>query len=215
VAENQLRLSTELDPSEVPAFLELERQSSAPYNRFVYGSEELTERVQRVLFDAGSGEFVPPHGRAVRLGERLVGMVAALSAAELRRARLAASLTLTRAGLIRDRGLRQRLKLASSTLLQPHAGDYYLSRITVASSYRGRERSGEPLSLQVLELVRREGVEAGASRLVADVAGDQPGLLAFYEKWGLRRLDGAEVPDLPTGRLLNYAHLAMDLRPAS
>ena len=68
-----IELTTQIEPRLVPTYLQLEYEASAPYYDFVYDNEAEARRAQRILWDAGAGEWVPPHGHAIMLDGEFVG----------------------------------------------------------------------------------------------------------------------------------------------
>src|SRR5271167_1106035 len=136
-------LTTEIDASFVPAFLDLEYEASVPFYDFVFADETEARRVQRVLFDAGAGEWAPPHGRAAVKDGELVGLLGGALAADLQRVRLGASLALARAGVFDDEDLAHRMQLAVGTLAQPEEGDYYYGVVAVTPEVRGSDVAAE------------------------------------------------------------------------
>ena len=96
-------------------FLALESAASLPYTRFTYGSALLAERVRDLLLARAVGEFAPPAGKLLVIDGRPAGMVACLSGAALKRARLAAGAALVRSGIVNEPGLSRRIQLAATT----------------------------------------------------------------------------------------------------
>jgi ribosomal protein S18 acetylase RimI-like enzyme len=211
LTQARLVSSDEIPPLSVPRFLELERLASQPYNDFVYGESDVAALAQKTMFEASAGEFAPPHGRAIFIEDELIGMVAALSGTDLTKARLAATFALSRAGLLHDEPLKQRIHLAAQTLTRPGSTDYYLSRIAIIPEARRQAGQMPAVSELVLDHLEEEGRAAGAARFVADVSADRPRLISFYERRGMQCVEKAAVTDPTTERRLVYAHLVKDL----
>jgi hypothetical protein len=116
-------------------FLALEAAASLPYSRFAFGTSQLTARVQELLFTRGVGEFVPPAGKLLIVETEPAGMLACLSGAALKRARLAAGAALVRSGFIEETAVKRRVQLAATTMLKPAVDDFYLSRLAVDTAF--------------------------------------------------------------------------------
>jgi GNAT superfamily N-acetyltransferase len=201
-----MELTTQIDPSIVPAFLELQREASIPYDKFVYADEAEARKVRRILFDAGAGELAPPHGRAAIKDGELVGMLAGALAEDLERLRLDASLVLGRAGVLDDKDLMRRMWLAVQTLAHPEAGDYYYGVVAVTPAARGTEVGAE-----LFELARQEARNSGARRVVGQTLADNLRLIAHYEATGHHWIGEGKTSDPKTGRELHYRHFAIEL----
>ena len=201
-----MELTTQIDPSLVPAFLELQREAAIPYDNFVYADEAEASRVRKILFDAKAGDLAPPAGRAAIKDGELVGMVAGARAEDLQRMRLGASLVLGRAGVLDDKDLMRRMWLAVQTLARPEEGDYYYGLVAVAPAARGSDVGAE-----LFELGRQEARNSGARRVVGQTLADNLRLVAHYERTGHYWIGEAKTRDPKTGRELHYRHFAKDL----
>lgn len=184
-------------------YLELERAASRPYGEFVYGSDALHAAVHEYLLDGDAAEFSPPEGNLALVDGEVVGMLAALSGAALRRRRLQAAYRMSRSPFIAgDADLRRRIRLAGGTLVQPADDDVYLSRIAIAPAARGRG-----LASALLERVLREARAADASRCVLEVAPTNTAAIGLYSRHGFVRIAERSVTDGRTGRVLSYLHM--------
>jgi GNAT superfamily N-acetyltransferase len=184
-------------------FLDLEYESSLPFYDFVFADEAEARRVQRILFDAGAGEWAPPHGRAAVKDGELVGLLGGASAADLQSVRLGASMALARAGVFDDEDLAHRMQLAVGCLAQPEEGDYYYGLFAVTPEARSTEVGAE-----LLELSWQEARKSGARRTVGQAFADTPRLIAYYERIGHHWIGEARASDPKTGRELHYRHMA-------
>jgi hypothetical protein len=157
----EIELTSDIDASMAPAILDLEYEESRPLYEFVYGDEAEARRAQRVVWDAGAGEWTPPHTLVVMLDGEFSGMLGGLMAEDLGRARMAASLALGRAGMLKDKDRAGRAQKAIESLVQPSEGDYYYPVIGMLPSVR---KTG--FIPELFELVRRYSRERGARRVV-------------------------------------------------
>jgi ribosomal protein S18 acetylase RimI-like enzyme len=189
-----------------PEFLALESAASSPYVRFTYATAADAERVQALLFQLRVGEFAPPFGKLLVVDEQPAGMVACLTGAALRRARLAATAALTRAGLFADPALVRRVQLAATTLLKPADDDFYLSRIAVTAGIR-QKGVGSTMMQYVLD----EAVRSESKRCVLEVAPEAAPAIALYRRFGFDEIDRRAVHDPETGRALEYLHMQRSL----
>ena len=201
-----IELTAQIDPSFVPMFLQLQREASVPYDNFVYADDAEASRVQRILFDAGAGEWAPPCGRAAVKDGETVGVLAGARAEDLPAVRLGASLALGRAGVLEDEDLARRMRLAFEALVKPEEGDYYYGVVAVAPVARGSDVSAE-----LFELARHEARQSGARRVVGQTSADSARLIAFYERTGHHWIGEGKANDPQSGRELHYRHFAIAL----
>jgi hypothetical protein len=200
-----IELTTRLEPSLVPAYLQLEFEASAPYYDFVYQDESEARRAQMILWNARAGEWTPPHGHAIMLGGQFVGLIGGIMAAELKRVRLGATLALGRAGVLSEDRAR-RMQKAAKAFVQPEGDDFYYGQVGITAAVR---KSG--MIVDLFELIRGYAEACGARRCVFQADADSPRLIAFYERTEHERIGEGEATDPSTGRRLNYVHFAMDL----
>ena len=190
------------DPGEfLEEFLQLEAAASAPYCRFAYGSDTLTRDVQRVLMERSTGEFAPPTGQLYLQDGSPAGLIACLTGQQLQRARLGAAMALAKAHLF-DPSIARRVQLAGSTLLKPAPTDFYLSRIAVHPSHRGKG-IGARLMDEVLALA----VRAKAAQCVLEVAPEATAAIALYRRFGFKESDRRSAHDPDSGASLEYVHM--------
>lgn len=190
------------DPAQLAAYLELERLATDAYAGFVYADAEEASRVQRVLLERDAAEFAPPYGQALVEGDRVLGMFAALTGAELQRRRLKATFALARSGALTPES-RARAQLAATTLLKVEPDDLYLASIAVAPAARSRG-VGRRLLADVLATAERRG----SRRVVLEVAAGNTTARALYAKEQMVQLGEQQCQDAATGRMLSYVHLA-------
>jgi ribosomal protein S18 acetylase RimI-like enzyme len=184
-------------------FLELEREASRPYGAFVYGTDALHATVHEDLLEGGAAEFSPPEGRLAVVDDQVVGMMAALSGATLKRRRLQAAYRIARSAFtVLDPDLPSRIRLAARTLLQPRDDDVYVSRIAVAPAARRRG-----VAAAMLEAILEEARAVGAPRCVLEVAPENAAAVALYERHGFVRAALRSVTEPRTGRALSYFHM--------
>jgi hypothetical protein len=201
-------LTTQIEPALVPAYLALEYEASAPYYDFVFDYQAEARRAQRVLWEAGAGEWVPPQGHAIMQSGEFVGLIGGVTAGDLPRVRLRASLALTRAGIPADDDQARRMRMAVQTLVKPEPGDFYYGQVAIT---RAARKTG--MIEELFELIRQYAYACGARRCVFQAHADSPRLIAFYERTGQERerIGEGEVTDPKTGRKLHYIHFATDL----
>ena len=189
------------------AVLDLEFLASEPYTRFVYSTVEQTLAVRQYLFARNLCEFSPPHLRVLRHEGRVVGMLAALTGADLAECRLRAALAITKSGLLTgDTAVSQRLRLAGQTLLKLGRDDFYLSRIATAEAARGKG-----LGELMIRATEREARERGCRRVALEVAPASEAAVRLYRREGFQQIDARQVSDSAAGRHLEYLHLAKSL----
>lgn len=184
-------------------FLQLEFLASQPYTDFVYPDAETACLAQERLYHAGTAEFSPPFGRLALLEGCVVGMIAALPGAELQKRRLQSSLTLARMVKADSTGLRERILLASQTLLKVEPNDFYLSRIAVSPAARGLG-----VGHQLLNLVEQTAREQCCPRIVLEVSPTHATAERLYRRTGFQEIDD-RVANCPISqRTLRYRHFA-------
>jgi ribosomal protein S18 acetylase RimI-like enzyme len=201
-----VELTTEIDASAVPELLQLEYEASAPFYEFIYDNVAEAREAQRILWDAGAGEWAPPHGLFAMRDHEFVGLLGGGMTADLERIHLAASLALGRAGILDDEDRSRRMQLAVQALAHPEAGDFYYSVVGVTPAARGSEVGGE-----VFDLARQHARERGARRVIGQTLADNERLVAFYERTGHHWIGEGKAADPKTGRSLHYRHFAIDL----
>ena len=202
-----MELTTHIEPSLVPTYLELEYEASAAYYDFVYDDEAEARRAQRILWDACAGEWVPPHGHAAMSDGKFVGLIGGVMAGDLQRVRLGASMTLGRAGILSDGDRVERMRMAVKTLVKPREGDFYVGQIAITPAAR---KTG--IAEESIDLFRQYAYARGARRMVFQANADSARLIAFYERSGQReRVGEGQATDAKTGRTLHYIHFATDL----
>jgi ribosomal protein S18 acetylase RimI-like enzyme len=198
-----------VDPTAHQAeYLALEYLASEPYTRFVYASPDQASAVARHLFERGLAEFAPPFG-AVAVNEEdrtVVGMIAFLDGAQLRRVRMDAAIALVREAIITDEAVGARISLAAEAMMDVDESDLYLARIAVAASARNRGIGAKLMG--VLEDAARS---RGKTRLVLEVSPLSTTAVSLYERSGFDVADERNVQDAPAGRSLTYRHLIKTL----
>ena len=198
-----LALTTELD-AHAAEFLSLELEVSRDYNLFVYRDSEQAAGISRYLYERGRIEFSPPHGRALIDGDRLVGMVACLSGAELSACRLRIVLELKKSGVLeKEPQMARRLQLAGQIFVKPKKTDFYLSRIAVIETARQRG-----LGSFLLEAYENQGIDLNCDRFVFEVVSSNDTAIAFYRRHGYREIDRRRAHDPESDRSLEYLHMA-------
>lgn len=183
-------------------FLALEAAASVPYSQFAFGTASLTTRVQEILFTRGVGEFVPPLGKLLIIDDAAAGMLACLTGDALRRARLAASVALVRAGIMAETSVARRVQLAATTLLKPAADDFYLSRLAVDEAFRNRG-----VGSALMEYVLAEAARAQSKRCVLEVSPRSVAAMTLYRRHGFEEIERRAVTDSESGRVLEYVHM--------
>jgi ribosomal protein S18 acetylase RimI-like enzyme len=195
-------------PEDRETFLGLEYAASAAYNDFAYADRAQADAVRAALLGAGVAEFAPPHGLVLVADGKVEGMVACLSAGDLRKCRMRCAFFLGKSPEHgQDEALIDRMALAGRTLMKPAATDYYLSRIAV----RG---GGGGLGRRLLGYCEQRAAEAGAGRICLEVAAGNSSAIAFYERHGFQPVDRQEVEDPATSRRLAYLHMAKRVNSA-
>ena len=183
-----------------PQYLALVGRASAPYDCFVYGAQ--ADAVGRALWGAGRSEFGPSYGRAWVAGGQVAGVLACLPGAQLAGCRLQAALILKKTGLL-PAATARRARLAGAALLRPEGGDYYLSRLAVAPSWRRRG-----LGRLLLQACEAAGRQQACSRVVLE-AGEGAG--GFYRCCGYAPIGRGRAFDAEDGKGLDYVHWAKEL----
>jgi GNAT superfamily N-acetyltransferase len=201
-----IELSTSVRPEDVPTYLDLVHDASLPYDAFVYDDEAQARRVQKLMFEAGVGDWSPPRGRCAMHAGEMVGIISGAQASELKQVRLQASMTLARAGVLADKDLTQRMRQAAQALAQPQEDDYMNSVVAVVAT-----RRGAGVGRAMLELSWQLARDSGARRIVGQTEADDPQLCAYYKKLGYYPIGEGRVSDEKTGRALHYLQLAFDL----
>jgi len=190
-------------------FLDLERHASEPYNRFTYQDDEEFEMVRRFLFEHGLCEFCPPFGRVLVEEGRVIAMIAFLPAEDLSRCRVLAALAISRLDYFRQRTkVLQRIRLASTTLIRPKNGDFYLARIAVVKTL-GQRGIGRYL----LGLCEAEARKLGSRRVVLEVDPHNEAAVSLYRRESFQDGDIHSVTDSDSGRSLEYLHMTKVLEP--
>jgi ribosomal protein S18 acetylase RimI-like enzyme len=190
----------------VDEMLELEFHASEPYTSFVYDSPEQARDIARFLIDQNVGEVA--HASVALAGDGAVaGMIAMLDGAQLRSARTDAAMALLRGRKIDPRGaVRDRLRLASETMVAVAPTELYLARIAVAPSFR---RSG--VARWLMEQLESTARARGSDRVVLEVSPVHEAAVAMYASCGYHELTTATASDPDSGRTLAYKHLAKQL----
>ena len=198
-----MKVSTEIN-FDKETFLDLERQASEPYSRFAYRDYEEFDMIRRFLFERGLCEFCAPFGR-VLVGEgRVVAMMACLSAEDLLRCRVLAALAISQLDHFQlDRKLQQRIRLASTTLIRPKEGDFYLARIAVVKTL-GRRGIGR----YMLGQCEAEARKLGRRRLILEVDPHNEAAVSLYRQESFQDGEVYGVTDPESGRSLEYLHMA-------
>jgi ribosomal protein S18 acetylase RimI-like enzyme len=205
-ADRDNQLSTDV-AAFVEPFLELEGAASEPYNRFCYGTPEFSDRLRRHLLLGRAAEYCPPAGRLLIESGSALGLLACLSGADLRKARLGAALALARSSFLReDASLEPRIRLAGRALLKVQPDDYYLSRLAVRPESRGTG-----VASALLAIFEREGRERGSRRLVLEVSPESTAAVRLYQRHGFLEVGRGSASDPETGRSLEYAHLTKQI----
>ena len=196
------------EPAEYLAeFLALEYAASEPYSRFVYDTPDEAKAITRFLVENGAHEAAPPHGRVVVDNTSAVGAVVFLDGQALKQARMAAATGLVRGRKIDPRGpVRERLLLATETLLDVAIDDLYLSRIAVETSAWGRG-----VAQWMLDHYQDTARQRGHKRLVLEVSPMHPTAIRLYERFGFGVVDQRRASDPATGRELVYLHMIKTL----
>ncbi len=183
-----------------PDVLALQAAASMPYAAFVYDDDAQAARVNRMLFERGAAEFCAPSCEVLMERGRAVGLLVALDDVLLRRRRMSSAKALLRSGeLAGHPEFAARLQHAGATLHQPRAGDWYLSRIAVAKSARGRGYGH-----LLLHHFLGAGRERGLRRAVLEVDPESVAAVHLYEAAGFEQLSETEVVDASGERRLRY-----------
>jgi ribosomal protein S18 acetylase RimI-like enzyme len=202
-----MHLSTELN-FDTETFFELEQQASDAYNRFTYRDYDEFDMVRRFLFERRLCEFCPPFGRVLIEEGHVVAMMACLSAEDLVRCRTLAALAMSQLDYCkRNRELQKRVRLASTTLIRPREGDFYLARIAVVKTL-GRHGIGRHL----LGRCEAEAKKRAYRRLILEVDPRNEAALSLYRQASFQDGDVHGVADPESGRSLEYLHMAKILR---
>jgi ribosomal protein S18 acetylase RimI-like enzyme len=203
-----MHVSTEINIDR-QTFFQLEYQASESYNRFTYEDYKEFQMIRCYLFERGLCEFSPPFGQLVVDGSRVVAMMAYLSANDLVRCRIRAALAISRLDYFRhNRELQQRVRLASTTLIKPSIGDFYLARIAVAKDLCRRG-----IGFYILGQCEAEARKRGCRRLILEVDSHKQRAVSLYQKACFQEYATYAVKDPNSGRSLQYSHMAKILQP--
>jgi len=185
-------------------YLRFEQQASAPYYDFIFDDRSQSDALRAALFDSGVAEFSEPHGKVLVVDGQVRGMIAALSAVELRKCRMKAAYFTVRSPAVAGRDdLIKRFSLAGEALMKLDADDYYLSRIATVP--------GLNHAAHLMTHCEAAAAASGATRICLEVATLNERALGFYRKHGFEAVDRASVTDADTGRTLDYTHMAKRL----
>ena len=187
--------------------LRLQASASQPYATFVYDDVNQADRITRLVFDKGVAEFSPPACELLVERGLAIGLLVALDHTSLRKRRLASAVELVRSGTLDEfPAVARRLRLASSTLLRPVIGDWYLSRIAVSESARGCG-----YGRQLVDRFLHAGRERGLTRAVLEVDPASVAAIRLYEDAGFLAIDEHAITDPESDRVLTYRHMAATL----
>jgi len=188
-------------PSWREEYLQFEYSASRQYYDFIYDNRAEADSLRTALFDSGGAEYSAAHGKVFVVDGRACGMIACLTAGELRKCRIKSAYSAVRFDIFAGKeALMDRFHLAGRALMQLQARDYYLSRI---AAIPGSGHAGHMLSYCVAQ-----ARAANADRICLEVATSNARAIAFYRKHGFELVNRCLVEDAVTGRTLDYAHMA-------
>ncbi|WP_310571315.1 GNAT family N-acetyltransferase [Gemmatimonas sp.] len=191
---------------DVEMLARLARLASAAHDAFVFDDAEVQERFYSGLIDAQVAEFQPRFSTvACDTAGKLIGLLAVLTAAELKTVRLKGAMWIARSKLAASEPqLVRRLQLAASVGVRLQSTDSYLSRIAVLA-HCGIPKVGQILLAAAISQAR----SSGAVRLVLDVSTDNCRARKFYDRADFHEIGRARVEDAASGRTLEFLHLAL------
>jgi ribosomal protein S18 acetylase RimI-like enzyme len=185
-------------------YLELEREASLHYTRFVYATPAEARAAHSYLYAKDACEFAPRFARVLVDRDGVVAAAALLEAPELARARFAAAIALGRLGLFEsDAEVKRRAAFAAQALVRPGPRDLYVSRFAVAA--RARRRGIGAQLLSACEAIARR---RGSRRLVLEVSPADEAAISLYRRAEFTQIETRRVVDPETARELVYSHLA-------
>ena len=193
--------------SHADKLITLAAAASSTYDSFVYDDPAQAKATQELLFQSGASEFSPPFASLVFDDGELTAMAAAMMANQVASSRMRAAMALSRAPwFTRTSNVRRRSQLAGRTFFLLEASDFYISRIAVEATARGK---GYASSL--LNQIESEAREAAATRLTLDVSPDKEAAIRLYTRLGFELIGQGETHDAQTGRTLVHLHMAKSL----
>jgi ribosomal protein S18 acetylase RimI-like enzyme len=188
------------------AYLSLERLAVEPYVQFVYDNAAQADMIRERLFSDVACEFSADNGRLLLIEGRPAAMICCMPAPVVSRGRLRAAMYLVRSGLLEGfDDVRQRMELASSTLMKLAPSDYYLSRIAVDSSFNGSGAADE-----LVRYCEHEALRSGATRICLEVARENKRAIRLYARHGFHEVEVRTV-HAAQERSLSYLHMVKSL----
>lgn len=195
----------------IPEILPWLHEAANPYVDWLFGAE-VGRGVLAALLGSESSELALRRVTLLRTRTAVVGGFVAVPGAELARCRRVDPLLISRA--LRSQGVRlpaERLTEAHGLLAPVSDEELYLSKLGIASAFRGRG-----LGRVALERFLADGREAGFGRFRLDVSEDNVAAVRLYESAGfevverrsaahLRFLSMQKSTPLPGGAALEAA----------
>jgi predicted GNAT family N-acyltransferase len=164
----------------IEAILEGVHEAGNPWFDYLFGSSETAVANLRQWVHRSSSEIYVARCTLLSIESECVGGYLALSGAELAKCRRADGLALLMKTRPEERRhIEQRLENARDLFPSPGDNEYYLSKIWVAPSHRGRGYS-KPLMEAWLE----QGRQAGFNHYRLDVSADRVHARRVYEQLG-------------------------------
>jgi ribosomal protein S18 acetylase RimI-like enzyme len=158
--------------------------ATTPYLEWVVGSREAPISLLRTWMAHPKSEVSIARAFVLRSGADVAGGFIAMSGAEVLRARTADSLSLVKSlrhG--RDKSWMARWKESAELFPAPHNDDFYLSRMGIATPFRGRGYA-KLLMKKYLEV----GIARNYRRFRLDVVTTNDVAIRMYERFGFRRI---------------------------
>jgi ribosomal protein S18 acetylase RimI-like enzyme len=182
-------------------------EAGRPYYDWLFGGAEVARTVLARWMRRPTSEVYAGRVRLVREGERPVGGFLALSGRELADARRADALAvMTEFRAPGQKAVPSRLRQAGRIFVPVEADDFYLSKMGVNPTQRGRGR-GRLVLEEYLEMGRARGLQ----RFRLDVwEGNEPAL-RLYRSAGFRELPTAAAEQDPD---LRYVAMVLELAPS-
>lgn len=170
--------------------------ASRPYATFVHGDDERARAAFQAALLRPSSEVALDRVRAVFEGPEVAGLVITVEGANLARCRLADSVAMLAAqDESRRAAFRERLRITAPLWFSVPADTLYLSKIAVR-----RDRRARGLGAKLMTIVFDQAERRGLERVCLDVASDNSGALALYERFGFS-CTGERAVETSAGRI--------------
>lgn len=189
-------------PDALPWILE----AANPYYEWLFGDPKLTAKILEAWTRRATSEFSIMRAQLLLCDCQVAGGFIALDGIALRRARKADAVALLSAVPASDRsGLARRLANASDLFSRVGDDEYYLSKMGLHPTYRGKGYARELLARYV-----DNGKASGHVRYRLDVSAGNVSAIRRYEEFGFQFASRAQTKD----GALEYCSMTFQLEDA-